>query len=188
MEETVKDRLIKFIKHSGLSKNRFEEICGLSKRYVSNISKSIQPDKLKKISNHFPELNTGWLMTGEGEMIRDDKKSTSDFGAESHEAEPVKEQVVERKPVTLDRKSYLKLLVVGVFLIIAIWCKVSDILHPAPAVNIGEAVNELGNSFIEQTGIDQMNYLLQQMNERQKARTVDSLSVDSLKVDSLKVK
>lgn len=69
MEETVKDRLILFIESKGLSKNKFEEICGLSKRYVSNISVSLQPDKIKKISLKFPELNTGWLMTGEGEML-----------------------------------------------------------------------------------------------------------------------
>lgn len=69
MEETVKDRLLKFIEYLGLSKNRFEEICGLSKRYVSNISVSIQPDKVKKISLKFPELNTGWLLTGEGRML-----------------------------------------------------------------------------------------------------------------------
>lgn len=71
MEETVKDRLISFIEYLGLSKNRFEEICGLSKRYVSNISVSIQPDKIKKISLNFPELNTGWLLTGEGDMLKE---------------------------------------------------------------------------------------------------------------------
>ena len=70
MEETVKDRLIQFIEYLGLSKNRFEEVCGLSKRYVSNISVSIQPDKIKKISLNFPQLNTGWLLTGEGSMLK----------------------------------------------------------------------------------------------------------------------
>lgn len=69
MGASVKERLILFIENRGLSKNRFEEICGLSKRYVSNISQSIQPDKIKKISLKFPELNTGWLLTGEGEML-----------------------------------------------------------------------------------------------------------------------
>jgi len=69
MESTVKSRLIKFIEHTGLSKNHFEEICGLSKRYVSNISVSIQPDKVEKISLKFPSLNTGWLLTGKGRML-----------------------------------------------------------------------------------------------------------------------
>lgn len=69
MEDSVKARLIRFIDSKGLSKNKFEEICGLSKRYVSNISVSIQPDKVKKISLMFPDLNTGWLLTGDGEML-----------------------------------------------------------------------------------------------------------------------
>ena len=66
----VKERLICFIEHKGLSKNKFEKICGLSTRYVSNISQSIQPDMVKKIALNFPELNTGWLLTGEGEMLK----------------------------------------------------------------------------------------------------------------------
>lgn len=69
MDSTVKQRLIHFIEYKGLSKNKFEELCGLSKRYVSNISVSIQPDKAKKISLMFPELNMGWVLSGEGEMI-----------------------------------------------------------------------------------------------------------------------
>lgn len=69
MDSTVKGRLIHFIEYKGLSKNKFEEICGLSKRYVSNISVSIQPDKAKKISLKFPELNMGWVLSGDGEML-----------------------------------------------------------------------------------------------------------------------
>ena len=72
MGSDVKTRLIQFIEHKGISKNKFEQLCGLSTRYVSNISVSIQPDKIKKISLVFPELNTGWLLTGEGEMFRKD--------------------------------------------------------------------------------------------------------------------
>lgn len=70
-KESVKERLISFIRFKGLSKNKFEELCGLSKRYVSNISVSIQPDKIEKISLVFPELNTGWLLSGEGEMLKE---------------------------------------------------------------------------------------------------------------------
>lgn len=75
---SVKERLVAFIEFKGLSKNRFETMCGLSKRYVSNISKSIQPEICKKISLVFPDLNTGWLMTGEGEMLRPQPALESD--------------------------------------------------------------------------------------------------------------
>lgn len=70
MNETVKDRLIAFIAYKGLSKNKFETICGLSRRYVSNISKSIQPEIIEKISLAFPELDMGWVLTGSGAMIK----------------------------------------------------------------------------------------------------------------------
>lgn len=70
MTGNVKDRLISYIEAKGLSKNRFEQICGFSKRYVSNISVSLQPDKIEKISLNFPDLNIEWLLTGEGEMIK----------------------------------------------------------------------------------------------------------------------
>lgn len=78
-EETVKDRLLRFIEYKRLSKNRFERICGLSARYVSNISVSIQPDKVLKISEKFPELNTGWLLTGEGEMLKTDQSAVKEY-------------------------------------------------------------------------------------------------------------
>lgn len=69
MESTVQDRLISFIKYKGLTKNRFETMCGLGKRYVSNISKSISPEVAQRISLTFPDLNMGWVMAGVGEML-----------------------------------------------------------------------------------------------------------------------
>lgn len=70
MESAVKQRLIAFISYLGLSKNAFEVACGLSKRYVSNISVSISPSVIEKISLKFPQLNKSWLLTGEGEMLK----------------------------------------------------------------------------------------------------------------------
>lgn len=69
MDSNVKERLLAFIKFKGISKNRFETMCGLSKRYVSNISQSISPEVTKKISLTFPELDMGWVLTGEGDML-----------------------------------------------------------------------------------------------------------------------
>ena len=71
MENSVKERLICFIKHIWISKNKFEIDCGLSKRYVSNIRVSIQPNVIEKIALVYPDLNAGWLLTGEGEMLRE---------------------------------------------------------------------------------------------------------------------
>ena len=70
MQSTVKERLIKFIKYKQLSQKKFEQIVGLSNGYVNNISKSLGASKLAEISQHYPDLNQQWLLTGEGEMLK----------------------------------------------------------------------------------------------------------------------
>ena len=67
--ETVKERLIEFLKFKRIGQVRFAESVGLSRGFVSNISKSIQPGTLERISKQYPDLNKGWLLTGEGKMI-----------------------------------------------------------------------------------------------------------------------
>lgn len=71
MEQTVKERLVRFIKYKKLSQKRFEETVGLSNGYVNNIRQSITQNKLQQISLCFPELNKAWLLTGEGNMLLD---------------------------------------------------------------------------------------------------------------------
>lgn len=69
-ETTVKERLVAFIKSLGIGQSKFEKSVGLSNGYVNNIRRSIQPDKLKMITEKYPDLSAGWLMTGEGTMLR----------------------------------------------------------------------------------------------------------------------
>lgn len=70
--QTVKERLLAYLSAKGISARKFSLSCGLSENYVVNIKKSIQPEKLEQISSVYPDLNPGWLMTGEGEMLRTD--------------------------------------------------------------------------------------------------------------------
>lgn len=70
METTVKERLISFIKYSGMNKHSFEKACGFSTGFIANMRVSLQPTKVMSIANIFPDLNTGWLLTGEGEMLK----------------------------------------------------------------------------------------------------------------------
>jgi hypothetical protein len=67
---SVKQRLIEFIKYLNIGQGAFEREVGLSNGYVNNIRQSIQPDKLQRITLKYPLLNAGWLMTGEGEMLK----------------------------------------------------------------------------------------------------------------------
>lgn len=70
MENTVKQRLIAFLKYKGLSQKRFADAVGVSSGYVNAIRQSIQPETLHKIAICYPDLDTGWLITGEGSMIK----------------------------------------------------------------------------------------------------------------------
>lgn len=67
---SVKERLVEFVKYVGISNSEFCRRIGVSNAFISSMVKSIQPDKLQSITLNFPELNTGWLMTGEGEMLK----------------------------------------------------------------------------------------------------------------------
>lgn len=69
--ETIKERLILFIRHLNIGQGKFETRCGLANGYVNNIRRSITPEKLQQITRQYPELNAGWLMTGEGEMLKE---------------------------------------------------------------------------------------------------------------------
>ena len=66
MEESVRDRLLQFINELGISTRMFEQQCGLSNGFVRNTGDSIRRSNLDKISTVFPELNTTWLLTGDG--------------------------------------------------------------------------------------------------------------------------
>ena len=61
-----------------MSINKFEKECGLSTGYIKNMRKSVSPDKLQSIVQKFPELNPGWLMAGEGNMLKNNVNVSGD--------------------------------------------------------------------------------------------------------------
>lgn len=67
--EGVKERLIEYLDAKNIGKAEFGRKIGVSSAFVTSIRKSIQPDKLKSIALNYPDLNTSWLMTGEGTML-----------------------------------------------------------------------------------------------------------------------
>ena len=70
MEDTVKQRITKFIRYKCISVREFERQCSLSNGYIKGIEQTIMPNKLKSITLQYPDLNPGWVITGEGEMLR----------------------------------------------------------------------------------------------------------------------
>lgn len=65
----LKSRLIEFIEYKGLSVQSFEIQCNLSNGAVSKMGNNTRRSTIDKISKSYPELNTTWLLTGEGHML-----------------------------------------------------------------------------------------------------------------------
>lgn len=70
----VKQRLEAYLAYKGVTKAEFGRTIGVSSAFVSSIRVSIQPDKIKKISEAYPDLNTEWLLTGKDPMLRSQER------------------------------------------------------------------------------------------------------------------
>ena len=79
MENSVKQRLVQFIKIMHLTQREFENRCGMSNGYIANNRKSIGSSYLTSIDHHFPQLNRDWILYGEGEMLKTSTTFTGDI-------------------------------------------------------------------------------------------------------------
>jgi len=75
---SVKERIKEFANYKRFSDRAFCKEVGLSGTYINSIRTSIQPDKVQLITVRFPELNAGWLLTGEGEMLKNNENRTKE--------------------------------------------------------------------------------------------------------------
>lgn len=68
MEKDVNDRLLKFIRESGLNVNAFSNIIGVNPAIIHNIVKGRRTkpscDVLNKIGLSFENIDLNWLITG----------------------------------------------------------------------------------------------------------------------------
>lgn len=69
----VSDRLASFLKYKGKGQTAFEQEAGLSRGYVQKASDNMGYKIKSKISEYCPELNMDWLLTGEGDMLKDEQ-------------------------------------------------------------------------------------------------------------------
>ncbi len=66
----IKSRISEYCKHKNIAISRFEKNAGLSNGYFNQVKKRPSLDKIRGIIEAFPDLNTDWLLTGEGEMLK----------------------------------------------------------------------------------------------------------------------
>ncbi len=72
---TIKERIIKFIKRKDITQKFFCDKLGVLHNYITTINKSIPSDRLVQIIELYPDLNIDWLLTGQGEMLREVKQN-----------------------------------------------------------------------------------------------------------------
>lgn len=66
---TVKERINQFIDYKGIKINSFETSIGVSKSYWNNTQK-VSAEVVGEILRVYSELSAEWVMTGQGEMIK----------------------------------------------------------------------------------------------------------------------
>lgn len=66
----IKERIKNYCNKKNIAVSQFEKTAGISNGYFNNVKKRPSSSTIEKIRRAFPDLNTGWLLTGEGEMLK----------------------------------------------------------------------------------------------------------------------
>lgn len=75
----LRQRVLEYCKRKNIAVSRFEKECNLANGYFNQVKKRPSLDKIESISRAFPDLNTDWLLTGEGEMLRQSDRPVKSF-------------------------------------------------------------------------------------------------------------
>lgn len=67
----LQQRLKQYLTYKHLSYKSFEDVAGLANASAKRLSKSSRKSTFDRISEAFEDLNIDWLLTGEGEMLKE---------------------------------------------------------------------------------------------------------------------
>lgn len=65
------ERVREYLDYKGITKYKFCNDLGFSNKFLDN-SSNMGTDKACKILHHYPDLNSEWLLTGSGSMIKEE--------------------------------------------------------------------------------------------------------------------
>lgn len=68
------ERVREYLDYKGITKYKFCNDLGFSNKFLDN-SSNMGTDKACKILHYYPEINSEWLLTGNGPMIKEDNTS-----------------------------------------------------------------------------------------------------------------
>ena len=86
---TVKERIRLFVKSQKISNTEFCQKIGVSNAFISSMRVSLQPDKIDSIALNYPQLNTTWLLTGEGPMLKENNSPINNNNMSMDEKERI---------------------------------------------------------------------------------------------------
>lgn len=69
-EKTIKERALIFCEYKHILPTTFEKMAGLGKGHLNKMKRKIFDPTRRGIESAFPDLNIDWLLTGEGDMIK----------------------------------------------------------------------------------------------------------------------
>ena len=119
-KSAFKERLLYFIRYMNLTTKAFEQSIGVSNSYIANLRKRMGDDVLNNTLSKYPQLNRGWLLTGDGQMLNytiDNGTTTETIVTEGKNTDEVCECDVEEIPIipkvaciepNVDTLSYVK--------------------------------------------------------------------------------
>ena len=91
---------MQFIKYAGLSARQFDLSIGAGNGYTLRMKKnnaSIGSDVIEHITKVYPELNVAWLITGKGQMLKEEKEVILNFPELPQEKQTEIERLIEQK-------------------------------------------------------------------------------------------
>lgn len=66
---TIKERILQFIEYKGITKNKFYKETGISNGVLDKKG-GLSMETVEKFYSTYPEINEKWILTGEGNMIK----------------------------------------------------------------------------------------------------------------------
>lgn len=110
MEDSVKQRLMKFLRYKDISNSVFEKTCGMANGYVNNIRVGVSPKKLESILLNYPELNRDWLIYGEGDMLNEGYTTFDPVGVATPTAPNLENEIILLKAQLEEKEKMIALL------------------------------------------------------------------------------
>ena len=80
---TLKERIEEYCKYAKIRISAFVRRAGLSNGYFNQVKKEPSPSKLSQIEEAFPDLNTDWMLTEKGSMLKNTDQPVSQGGEDA---------------------------------------------------------------------------------------------------------